>query len=145
MTDRHPSKRRRRIMREFSLAEISAVDRPAQARAKATIMKRSSSQETDDMDFHKIMGRPASFATVEGATAHLRDMEAAARANPDALEKYRDGGVVAAPVAEKRSLAAQEFDLAVDAICERDGCERHAAMSRARRERPDLYDRMQES
>lgn len=34
-------KRRKRIMRTFKLNEISAVDRPAQAHAKMTIMKRA--------------------------------------------------------------------------------------------------------
>ena len=36
------------IMRRFSISEISAVDRPAQAHAKVVLMKRASDQEFNE-------------------------------------------------------------------------------------------------
>lgn len=51
MVDRIASKRRR-IMREFVIKEVSAVDRPAQGHARAVIMKRADDEDAlDKRDF----------------------------------------------------------------------------------------------
>jgi len=44
---------KRRVMKEFSISEISAVDRPAQKGAKMTIMKRDASGVVEAVDYSK--------------------------------------------------------------------------------------------
>ena len=63
--------RKRRIMREFSIEELSAVDKPAQAHARMTIMKRDSSED-EKMDFQKIIDQPRAFDSFEEAVEHLK-------------------------------------------------------------------------
>jgi hypothetical protein len=142
-------------MRAFSIEELSAVDKPAQAHARMAIMKRADEGDNDDMRFEKIIDRPLAFDSFEAAVEHLKmihrcsgteAMRKAAEAHPRLLEAYRKTGAVsyrpdftkAAP-----AKAVQEWDIAVAGVMERDGVSRTAAMSRVRSERPHLYDAYQ--
>ena len=147
-------KRKRRIMREFSIEELSAVDKPAQVHARMAIMKRDSSED-EKMDFQKIIDQPLAFDRFEDAVEHLKKvnrcsgteaMRKAADAHPGLLETYQAAGAVSSrPDFTKvaRPQAVQEWDLAVAGVMERDGVSRTAAMSRVRSERPHLYDALQ--
>ncbi len=144
-------------MRSFKLAEISAVDSPAQAGATAVLMKRSdgddSDQEPDSMRFEKITEQPISFDTLEEAIAHLREvyglskldaMSAAADRHPDLVRKYNEAAVervTPTPVVRIPTISADvvRFDDAVRNIMARDNCSKLVAMERAPREHPDLF------
>ena len=148
-------KRKRRIMREFSIEELSAVDKPAQAHAMVTIMKRSDPKENDDMRFEKITDQPRAFDSFEDAVEHLKKVHGcsgtealrkAREGHPGLLEAYQKVGAVSSrPNFEKAATpkAVQDFDYAVAGVMERDGVSRTAAMSRVRSERPHLYDALQ--
>ncbi len=148
-------KRKRRIMREFTITELSAVDKPAQAHARVAIMKRADPEENDDMRFEKIIERPRAFDSFEEACEAIRKAERCAgtdamrkarEGHPGLFEAYQKAGAVSyRPNFEKaaRPLDVQEWDLAVAGVMERDGITRTAAMSRVRSERPHLYDALQ--
>ena len=148
-------KRKRRIMQEFSIDELSAVDKPAQAHARMTIMKRADPEENDDMRFEKIIDQPSAFDSFDEAVEHLKTIHGcsgtealrkAADAHPRLLEAYQKAGAVSSrPDFTKaaRPQAVQEWDIAVAGVMERDGVTRTAAMSRVRSERPHLYDALQ--
>jgi hypothetical protein len=60
---------RRRILHKFKLTEISAVDRPAQAHAKAVIMKRADiDDDEDDLDIVDIAKALVEEGVNHGAT-----------------------------------------------------------------------------
>jgi hypothetical protein len=147
---------KRRILREFRIAEISAVDRPAQEGALMAIMKRADDeQEDDEMELRKI----ASFDSFEAAVAAIAKREGcqrhvafskAANAFPALLDAYRREGServakAADDLARRRAkpAAATHFDRIVDGIMDRDKVSRSAAMSKARQENPDAYRAMQ--
>jgi hypothetical protein len=149
---RHQLKRRR-IMREFRIHELSAVDRPAQEGAVAVIVKRYPQEHV--MQFHKIGGdRVASFGTLDEAVAHLAKahgmpkldaMEKAAAQYPDLVRRFNEDGerigkaaaAAAAPRPASRALLA--FQDRVDQIAKRDGCPRYVAMERARERYADEF------
>lgn len=54
VSKRSTNKRRRRIMKEFSIGELSSVDRPAQAPALAVLMKRADEDGTIDKEYMSI-------------------------------------------------------------------------------------------
>jgi hypothetical protein len=145
---------RKRIMREFTISEISAVDRPAQTHAVKTLMKRADKQEHDDMQIQKIDNdEVASFDTLDEAVRHLEKlhpsrsaaMSAAAERYPELVKRFNSEGVeiakAAADALAPRSItkAEQDFELAVDEIVKRDKCPRSDAMSKARTEHPDAF------
>ncbi len=148
-------KRKRRIMREFTITELSAVDKPAQAHARMAIMKRADPEENDDMRFEKIIDRPRAFDSFEDAVEHLKTIHGcsgtealrkAADAHPRLLEAYQKAGAVSSrPNFEKaaRPLDVQRFNLIVDGIAERDGVSRVEAMRRAAREKPEAFRALQ--
>jgi hypothetical protein len=127
---------RRRILKQFTIDSISAVDRPCQEHAKAVIMKR------DDSEEHS-MEKIESFESFEKAVVAVaaassipthEAMRKCALAYPDLLQKYQTEGTALAKAAGPRSVtkAEQDFELAVEAIQKRDGIPRHEAMKRAR-------------
>lgn len=151
---------RRRIMRKFSITELSSVDRPAQAHATMTLLKRHETQETDDMQFTKIAGDTvATFSTFDEAVAAIckaegvprsEGMRLAARAAPDLVQKYNDEGrerfQKASDAIAKRSSpsgtvakAGADFEAAVQDVMRQHGLKRSAAMAWVRNARPDLY------
>ena len=144
-------KRKRRIMQEFSIDELSAVDKPAQEYARMTIMKRADPEENDDMRFEKIIDRPRAFDSFEDAVEHLKTIDGcsgtealrkAADAHPKLLEAYQAAGAVSSrPNFEKaaRPLDVQRFNLIVDGIAERDGVGRARAMQIAARTHPTEF------
>ncbi len=143
--------RKRRIMREFSIEELSAVDRPAQKHARMTIMKRADPEENDDMRFEKIIDQPSAFDSFDEAVEHLKTIHGcsgtealrkAADAHPRLLEAYQKAGAVASrPNFEKaaRPQAVQRFNLIVDGIAERDGVSRLEALRQAARTHPTEF------
>src|SRR5690606_11718933 len=137
------------IMREFTIDELSGVDRPAQEGARVCFFKRDDSEQEE----------PASFESFEAAVEHLRKIHgsgtaamSAARAQfPDLLRKYRQAGdeaaAKAAGAAAPREVAKAVSDwyALVDKIAERDGVSRTVAMSRARKEFPHAFRDFQNS
>jgi hypothetical protein len=151
---------RKNIMREFTITELSAVDRPAQEHARAVIMKRAGEQqEHDHMHYQKITrDEPISFPTLEAAMGHLRDvrgmggadaMSAAAREHPDLLAKYQHEGDERIGKALERMPspgappAVGEFNALVDRIRRRDMCTGTEALRRAKAEDPRLFEQYQ--
>ena len=147
--------RKRRIMREFSIDELSAVDKPAQAHARMAIMKRADPEENDDMQFEKIIDRPLAFDTFEAAVGHLKTihrysgtqaLRKARETHPRLFEAYQKAGAFSSrPSFEKaaRPQDVQRFDLIVDGIAERDEVSRVEAIRRAAREEPEAFRRYQ--
>lgn len=150
---------KRRIMRDFEITELSAVDHPAQGHARATILKRAAGKDTR-MDFNK-HSTPRAFDSFDAAVAHIRQIEkcsgteAMQRArleHPALVEKHnaeahdiarKATGDIA--LAKSRPRAQEDFNLVVSGLVERLGISRSEAMRRARRENPDLFRRLQEA
>ncbi|WP_156953316.1 hypothetical protein [Afifella pfennigii] len=142
---------KRKIMRDFQIEEISAVDVPAQAHAKMVIMKRADDHEEPDMNLTKI----ASFDTFDDAVAAIakaescprhKAMSKAAARHPDLYDSFQREGEeqIAKRVDEARKAgampqAARNWDILVGAIADRDKCSRTEAMRRARREDPEAF------
>ncbi len=143
--------RKRRVMREFRIDELSAVDKPAQAHARMTIMKRADPEENDDMRFERIIDQPRAFDSFEEACEAIRKAEGcsgtealrmARDAHPGLLAAYQKAGAVSSrPDFTKaaRPLDVQRFNLIVDGIAERDGVSRRARPRHAKRS-PDAID-----
>ncbi len=135
-------------MRSFVLDEISAVDRPAQEEALATIFKREDPTVGEP--------EPPSFDSFEAAYGFFKRngasgtgaMQEAARRYPDLLDAYQaEGALSSRPSFEKeaRSLAVQQFELAVDGIVMRDNVSRTVAMQRARQLYPAKFEAYQQA
>ncbi len=157
-------KRKRRIMREFTIKELSAVDRPAQGHALMTMMKREDEKDNDIRVENIARDEPRVFHTFEQAVAHLREfrecsgteaLRAAREQYPRLLAKYNAEGAdavaeasarkVALNTAKLSSQAKQEWDLLVEGIMARRGVKRTVAMQIARRENPGKFRVYQES
>jgi len=152
---------KRKIMREFKLNEISAVDRPAQVHAKMTIMKRADEPQEPDQEPDMNLTKIASFDTFDDAVAAIakaencgrsQAMSKAAKCHPDLLATYQTAGVerVAKRIDEARKAgampqAARNWEILVGAIADRDKCSRTEAMRRARREDPEAFRAFQAS
>lgn len=153
---------RRRIMREFMIQELSAVDSPAQQHAVSVLLKRDDRQEQDEMQVQKIQrDEPRSFSTFEDACTYLRTvqgmsplaaMEAAADAHPSLIAKYNAEGESIAKAADaeaaakrRKPRAVEDFELIVAGIAERDGVPKHVALERAREENPGKFKAYQEA
>ncbi len=152
--------RRRRIMREFLLKEISAVDRPAQQGALMAIMKRlEPDREAARMQMKKIDPMPRGYDSFESAIAAIaaaegvplyRVMSKAAAAWPALMDRYQSEGTervakAADAVDKARAMpaAVRHFHGLVDAVQARDGCSRSTAIMRARQENPAAHDAYQ--
>lgn len=145
--------KRKRIMKDFAISEISAVDRPAQAGAVAVFIKRH--EQESKMELRKVTrDEPISFPTLEAAMDHLLKshgmsrssaMSTAAREHPDLLAKYQREGedrIAKAADAGKPqpvSKAVMEFDDRVEQIAKGRGLPRHQAMKKARERYPDEF------
>ena len=142
----------KRIMREFEIGEISAVDRPSQGHARMTIMKHESKEKS----MQKITrDELLAFPTFEAAVAQLRKihkltgtqaMSRAARDHPALLKRYNEEAIerhesalAAVEKAGAKPRAVTDFEMIVDSMVQRDGVSRFVAMQRARRENPDLF------
>ena len=157
MAERHELKRRR-IMRDFVIKELSAVDRPAQAHALAVVIKHTH-DEGRDMQLAKITrDKPLSFDTFEDACAHLAKvhglsklgaMEKAAREHPDLVEEYNHVGIeIAKNAAEAAAprpvpLAVSNFNKRVTEVMARDKIDRLGAMEKVTKEFPAEFDAYQ--
>lgn len=144
---------RKRIMKDFAISEISAVDRPAQAGAVAVFMKRH--EKESEMQLRKAnCDEPVSFPTLEAAMDHLLKthgmsrssaMSTAAREHPDLLAKYQREGedqiakAAEAPKPQLLSKAMMEFEDRVEQIAKGRGLPRHQAMKKARERYPDEF------
>ena len=153
--------KRKRIMREFAITEVSACDHPAQAHAVSVLMKRDSSREEHEMEFEKITReQPTSFDSLEGAMQFLREqgmtklaaMEKAAGRHPELVTKFNAQGAEIAKAAAdaeaaKRQMprAVEDFEMIASGIRERDGCSAHVALERARKEHPEKFKAYQEA
>ena len=115
----------KRIMREFVLNELSGVDRPAQAHAKALIMKRDDMEEFDKFlaaDFQKDMYGVGRFAEIIQSLYYLgqqceqeSENEGDESPVPDALKNWlRDGTKVF------RQMADEEVRELIAAVKKRD-------------------------
>ena len=162
MVERVQSKRRR-VMKDFRITELSAVDSPAQKHARAVFMKRADEPQEQDMDFEKITyarERPLSFATLGDCVSFLMGqqgysrldaMEKVARDAPDLVEKFnREGEAIAKSIAEANAprpvaKAVADFDKRVAEIQARDRCSKLAALEKAAREYPAEFSAYQEA
>ena len=106
-------------MTEFSISEISSVDRPAQTLAIATIMKSAGPLPHEPLSIEQLKAGVANLATRFDA---LREQKAQKEA--EVMEKT--------------------FNERVDEIAKRDGCSRLLAMSKARREAPEAFAKYQD-
>lgn len=137
--------KRRRIMRQFTINELSAVDVPAQEGARRTLMKRYDYEEKDEMDDMEKISR---FDTLEEAVdaiqlaqklARHEAMSEAARRYPKLLNKHNS---VDATVVKDRNLGVPTherklgFEDGVRKIMTRDNVTHTKAMSAARVEYP---------
>ena len=132
---------RKRIMQEFEITEISAVDRPAQKHALMTIMKRMEPAPTPNTRFD--------FAKVAkgGAMAAVR----ATRENPDAFAKMQSAGedayqkhvadLHARPI--EKSAAVAFTQLCTD-FMKQNGGSRQDAMRAVRLANPSAFGKLQE-
>ncbi len=120
-------KRKRRIMREFTIKELSAVDRPAQGHALMTMMKHEDEKDNDMRVENIARDEPRVFDTFEQAVAHLREFREcsgteALRAAREHQDIYDDrGGIEGAVAIGDRVAKAVEVDTAVLQRIERGG------------------------
>lgn len=155
--------KRRRIMRDFVIRELGAVDRPAQAPAVAVLMKRADDprKEQDDMQKQMTYARdiPTSFATLDDAInflmaqqgyTRLNAMTQAANQNPDLVAKYqREGEQVAKAAADEVAKvraappAVAAFEKRVGEVMGRDKVGRLSALEKAQAEFPDEFEAYQ--
>ena len=130
----------RKRLTALKLDEISAVTRPANEHAKATLMKAADAPTP----------QPLSFDTLDAAVDHLVSLGdskftaygKAARLRPDLVQKLN---AEAPPTITKaksaQDIAADMLSLEQQAILSRSpGMSRTAALSAARKARPDLID-----
>ena len=145
--------RSKRIMRDFTLREISCVDRPAQKGAMATIMKREQTMDHYDHDDDWLEKAERDEATDDFLDAARGIQKRDGCTGLEALQKARreHGGAFGAmqqdPThtdidVDERSdaeLGKAAFEVACTEIQKRDDCSRLEAMRKAREEQPALY------
>lgn len=141
------SKKRRRILKEFRIGEISVCDVPAQEGAVMLLMKRAELQgfEKEEAMFEK---RVTEITERENCS-RVEAMRKARVERPDEFEDYQAEGTISSHPLEKAETlpgaakAKREFDRAVSELVSSAGISRTAAMTKIRRERPDLYEALQ--
>jgi hypothetical protein len=91
--------KRKRVLTEFEITEVSAVDKPAQEGAKAEIMKRKENEVAEGIEF--IKNAHAEFQKVatqiakrDNCPPHIA-LSRARQENPQAFENYRKAGDLA--------------------------------------------------
>ena len=147
LNDIHTKPRRRRIMRKLKITELSCVDRPAQAGAVATIMKREDTARPNYADIwcreqdalEKAAEMPFEDTVIEIQKRDDCDRTAAmTRArleHPDAWAAYSGREV---PVAKGKGGDKAKWDMEVAGEQARTGCSAAEAARRVRRSKPDL-------
>lgn len=96
-----------RLVKEFRLDEISAVDYPAQEGARALIMKRGNNREADVADIAEITKRAeAAEAKVAELTKRLEDAESLAKRADDEILKVGETEI------RKSAVGAEMFAFA---------------------------------
>jgi hypothetical protein len=145
--------RSKRIMRDFTLREISCVDRPAQKGAMAMIMKRDQTMDHYDHDDDWLDKAERDEATDDFLDAAREIQKRDGCTGLEALQKARheDGGAFGAMQQDSShtdfdvdelsdaTLGKAAFEVACTEIQKRDDCSRLEAMKRAREEQPALY------
>lgn len=135
----------RRIMREFRIDELSAVDRPAQEHAKMAILKSADSEQE-----YTEMNTAVSFKSFAEAVQYLNDLggsrtdalRKAARRFPQLRKQMNDDAVSAAGELHKQaapSPAVTRFTDLVAKIATDRHVSRSAAMALAKREYPQEF------
>ena len=127
----------RRILKEFTLSEISAVDGPANEHARAAILK-STHRQPDPA--------PVVFNSLDEAIIHLQKLHGrvgglrrAREIFPEAVEKFR-GGDDSSPVMATSSDPIRSFDALVEKLRADDPhLSRTAALVKARAAHPDAF------
>jgi len=156
---------KRRIMHEFSIHEISAVDSPAQKGARVAIMKRDDGKGEP---FRKVSPPPAAveqefasrlakvipepkpegFSSLESAiealikrgSSRTAAMSEARQRFPELFAKFQgDGRPPSKPPREAMQKAVTQFAELVAAIARQDGKGKAAAMSQARKRHPEAF------
>jgi len=147
MQEDEPMSIKRRRMREFEIDEISAVDRPAQAHARMSVMKRDDSPVGFDT-----FGEAVAAIAKAGGVSRIEAMSRIARTHPDLVKKHQaeyDDRIekAAASSAQPRLMvkAIQTWNDRVGEVARRDGVGRTEAMSRARAEFPAVFKSYEEA
>jgi hypothetical protein len=160
----------KRILTEFTIDKVSAVDRPAQEHALVRILKRKrplvddddalnadwadqGEDERDDMDEeqpvknakleHPFMRRARRMAAAHGVPLY-HGMSLARQQDPQSYRHYvREGVGMSRPKIKKVAPddVALAFQGAVDAFIETTGCSRTEAMTEVRKRAPKLWNR----
>ena len=140
-------RKRRKIMREFKLSELSAVDRPAQIHARMTLMKR------DAVRIEKEHTMPT-FRTLDEAAAHYQRSgmsetlakRTAASAHPELRYTTEREAIAQSEIGEIRKAAAsgaarrQQIDDRVTSTCLAKNCDRQTALRLLRDSHPELFE-----
>lgn len=141
METRMEAQKRRRILDEIQIDEISGVDRPCQQPALVTIMKRnptvdaSTKRKEPVMDFETTYQELIKVELLAGAPAAV--------AGQRVLQKYGAHSNVSR--IQKTQGASERFMLQVEAVMDEKKCSRTVAMQEARKRHPDLYSAYQEA
>jgi hypothetical protein len=145
--------RSKRIMRDFTLREISCVDRPAQKGAMAMIMKREQTMDHYDHDDDWLEKAERDEATDDFLDAARGIQKRDGCTGLEALQKARreHGGAFGALQQDPThtdidvdelsdgALGKAALEVACTEIQKRDDCSRLEAMRKAREEQPALY------
>ena len=122
---------RKRIMRKFTISELSAVDRPAQVHARSVLMKRADDDERR---------APAMLRNVKLVELSLVDRPANPHARVTLVKRADDKEN---DDMDMNSIASfNSFESAVAAIAKREGLPAHECMSRIAARRPDLVEKL---
>lgn len=134
----------KRIMEDFRIDEISAVDRPAQKGARARIMKRQT--EDAKMEFQKRVDE----IRKRDDCSQTEAMSKAREEFPDEYEAYQREGAASGREAiakmhrnPRASDPVREFRKIVAETAARDGISPARAMEKARTENPAAYEAYQ--
>lgn len=144
----HKPKRKRRIMQDFMLTEISAVDEPAQEGARAVLIKRRAQAKKGTRHMHpqKRLGAVVAKGKASGLTGVQAMRELRRQMPPGTFEKFRTGKPAKATVAKRFSKADRartEFDEMVAQLMQERGLGAAEAAAAVRVEFPELYQELQ--
>ncbi len=145
--DRRAKKRR---MTKFRILEVSAVDKPAQRGAVATIMKRDKGDERntpmDTNDEYEVEAAADDFHTLakvlreDEKLSRVEALRKARRLSPLTFAKMQ-GTPAPFDTREEaeRAIKSMQFEQLVDQIAARDCISKCDAMARARQEHPEEF------
>jgi hypothetical protein len=125
-------KRKRRVLEELKLTEISGVDFPCQEDARVAIMKRKEQEAMDIDQMEKVAELEGAVCDLEAKVSDLtKRLERASEQPAKKLDPFKRVGVT-------------DFQQTVSEIKKRDNCTRTEAFSKARKENPDAFAAYQE-